>query len=179
MVVYQVSKRFVDNEDSASDEATSIVYYALGIGHHTGIIDCFEERLRCPMSVFADVLSRIAVNPADSIEVDVLDVVKDGAIRETVGIETATSVAFLASKLRQAYERGEVYIDKYDLKSLTEGIDAVLGNADPHRNLPLDELPDPEELQVDDPNRWLEEFRILLDRMMAGWDASLIIRRRG
>ena len=149
MVVYQVSKRFVDNEDSASDEATSIVYYALGIGHHTGIIDCFEERLRCSMPVMEGVLSAI---PRSSR---------------------------LATKLRTAYEREEAYIDKYDLQPLTSDIDAALGTEDPYRDLPLDELPAPRGLLAGDADVWLSEFRILLDRMMADWDASLIIRRRG
>ena len=149
MVVYQVSKRFVDNEDSASDDATSIVYYALGIGHHTGIIDCFEERIRCPLAVIGEVIGMVPVN------------------------------TLLASKLQLAYERGEAYIDKYDLKDLTEAVDLALGQKDPYRNLPLDALPDPQECITKDPTTWLEEFRTLLDRMMADWDASLIVRRRG
>ena len=167
MVVYQVAKRFVDNEDSASDEATSIVYYALGIGHHTGIIDCFEERLRCSMGVFEDVLTRLDNgNASEGMEI-------------SSDREDGVPSTLLDSKLRTAYTRGEAYIDKYDLQPLTERIDSVLGDADPYRNLPLAEIPDPERIQAANADSWLEEFRILLDRMMADWDASLIVRRRG
>lgn len=180
MVVYQVAKRFVDNEDSASDEATSIVYYALGIGHHTGIIDCFEERLRCPISVFMDVVERATEDAVTvSVEDDFVIEGSDGTVVEKEIAAAGTPSSVLASKLSRALLREETYIDKYDLQPLTEDVDAVLGTEDPYRNVPLDELPAPAQTEVSNPSEWLEEFRMLLDRMMADWDASLILRRRG
>ncbi len=52
VVFYQLSRKFVDNDRSIPDEAKDVVYYTLAIGHHTGVIDCFDEKLRCPFLLF-------------------------------------------------------------------------------------------------------------------------------
>ena len=100
MVAYQVTRRFVDNENSVPDAITDMIYYTLAIGHHTGVIDCFEERLRCSLELFSKVLELI---PEDSL---------------------------LTKKLDRAYSRGEAYIDKYDLGPLIEAIDETLVNSE-------------------------------------------------
>ena len=52
VVFYQLTKKFVDTEESVPDDAQDVLYYTLAVGHHTGVIDCFEERLRCPLSTY-------------------------------------------------------------------------------------------------------------------------------
>ncbi len=53
VVFYQLTKKFVDTEESVPDDAQDVLYYTLAVGHHTGVIDCFEERFRCPLEVYA------------------------------------------------------------------------------------------------------------------------------
>ena len=52
VVFYQLTKKFVDTEESVPDDAQDVLYYTLAVGHHTGVIDCFEERLRCPLATY-------------------------------------------------------------------------------------------------------------------------------
>lgn len=59
VVFYQLTRKFVDNEKSIPDEAKDVMYYTLAVGHHTGVIDCFEEKLRTPLSVYESVLAKL------------------------------------------------------------------------------------------------------------------------
>lgn len=52
VVFYQLSRKFVDSEESVPEDAQDVLYYTLAVGHHTGVIDCFEERLRMPLEVY-------------------------------------------------------------------------------------------------------------------------------
>lgn len=52
VVFYQLTHKFVDDERSIPEEAADVMYYTLAVGHHTGVIDCFEEKLRCGLDVF-------------------------------------------------------------------------------------------------------------------------------
>ncbi len=52
VVFYQLTKKFVDTEESVPDDAQDVLYYTLAVGHHTGVIDCFEERFRCSLSAY-------------------------------------------------------------------------------------------------------------------------------
>ena len=52
VVFYQLEKKFVDNDYSIPEQSKDVMYYALSVGHHTGVIDCFAEKLRCPLDVY-------------------------------------------------------------------------------------------------------------------------------
>ncbi len=52
VVFYQLTKKFVDDSDSIPEASQEVFYYALSVGHHTGVIDCFEEKLRCSKETF-------------------------------------------------------------------------------------------------------------------------------
>ncbi len=52
VVFYQLTKKFVDTEESVPDDAQDVLYYTLAVGHHTGVIDCFEERFRCSLAAY-------------------------------------------------------------------------------------------------------------------------------
>lgn len=52
VVFYQLTRKFVDSEASIPEASQDVMYYALAIGHHTGVIDCFEERLRVPLDEY-------------------------------------------------------------------------------------------------------------------------------
>lgn len=52
VVFYQLTKKFVDTEKSVPEDAQDVLYYTLAVGHHTGVIDCFEEKFRVPLAVY-------------------------------------------------------------------------------------------------------------------------------
>lgn len=59
VVFYRLSRKFVDTEKSVPGRATDIMYYTLAIGHHTGVIDCFDEAVSCPLPVYEQVCSLV------------------------------------------------------------------------------------------------------------------------
>lgn len=60
---FRLTKKFVDSEASVPDDACDVLYYTLAVGHHTGVIDCFEEALTMPL----DAYERIAVQIDDVV----------------------------------------------------------------------------------------------------------------
>lgn len=56
VVFYQLCTKFVDNEREIPKEAEDVMYYTLAVGHHTGIIDCFSEKLRCSKDVYRNIV---------------------------------------------------------------------------------------------------------------------------
>ena len=60
VVFYQVEKKFVDNDYSIPEQSKEVMYYALSVGHHTGVIDCFAEKVRCPHTVYKRALTLFA-----------------------------------------------------------------------------------------------------------------------
>lgn len=56
IVFYQLGRKFVDDEREIPKESADVLYYTLAVGHHTGIMDCFDEKLRCSMDVYERVL---------------------------------------------------------------------------------------------------------------------------
>ncbi|MDR0310842.1 MAG: formate hydrogenlyase maturation protein HycH [Acidobacteriota bacterium] len=59
VVFYQLCVKFVDNEREIPDESSEVLYYSLQIGHHTGIIDCLSEKIRCPYGAFIEVVEAL------------------------------------------------------------------------------------------------------------------------
>lgn len=52
VVFYELTRKFVETEDDVPQEACDVLYYTLAVGHHTGVLDCFEPRLAIPLKVF-------------------------------------------------------------------------------------------------------------------------------
>jgi len=65
VVFYQLTTKFVDNEREIPEESREVLYYSLSIGHHTGIIDCLSEKIRCPQDVFLEVVEALP-EPSDA-----------------------------------------------------------------------------------------------------------------
>ncbi|MBE6466874.1 MAG: hypothetical protein E7002_08860 [Denitrobacterium detoxificans] len=58
VVFYRLGRKFVDDERSIPKEGTreeDIVYYTLAVGHHTGVIDCFDECLSCSVTCYRSI----------------------------------------------------------------------------------------------------------------------------
>lgn len=59
IVFYQLSTKFVDNEREISKETADVMYFTLAVGHHTGIIDCFSEKIRCSRVTYEEILASL------------------------------------------------------------------------------------------------------------------------
>lgn len=52
VVFFQLSGKFVDENDNILADARQVIYYSLSIGHHLGVIDCLKESLVCPLEAY-------------------------------------------------------------------------------------------------------------------------------
>lgn len=57
VVFYRLTKKFVDSEASIPPDACDVLYYTLAVGHHTGIIDCFERALSMSLESYRRIVS--------------------------------------------------------------------------------------------------------------------------
>lgn len=48
----KLTRKFVDSASSIPEESTDVLYYTLAVGHHTGVIDCFERALAMPVGAY-------------------------------------------------------------------------------------------------------------------------------
>lgn len=48
VTVYQLSHKFINKREDVPDHAQQVVYYALAVGHHVGVMDCFATRIEIP-----------------------------------------------------------------------------------------------------------------------------------
>lgn len=59
VVFYQLGRKVVSNQSGVPEETRQIVYYSLAIGHHVGVMDCFDELMSMPVDGFRQWLSRL------------------------------------------------------------------------------------------------------------------------
>lgn len=97
IVFYQLGTKFVDNEREIDHESDDLMYYSLSVGHHVGVIDCFEEKFRCGFETYLEVL---------------------GVLPE------GSDVRY---KLEGIPRRGEIQVDKTHLVLLEQGIAGIAG----------------------------------------------------
>ena len=64
VVFYQLSVKFVDSDREIPEKSREVLYYSLQIGHHTGIIDCLTEKIRCTYGAFIEIVEAL---PQDSV----------------------------------------------------------------------------------------------------------------
>jgi hypothetical protein len=48
-VFYQLTHKFVSSEKDIPDGARQLVYYSLAVGHHVGVLDCFQSLIEMPL----------------------------------------------------------------------------------------------------------------------------------
>ncbi len=66
VVIYQLTTKLVDSELDIPQDAREIMYYTLSVGHHTGVMDCFSEKLTCSIETFRSILDNISDGKARS-----------------------------------------------------------------------------------------------------------------
>jgi hydrogenase-4 component J len=52
VVFYQLTHKFVNQEQDIPEEARQVVYYSLAIGHHVGVMDCFQSLVEIPLEEY-------------------------------------------------------------------------------------------------------------------------------
>jgi hypothetical protein len=50
VMFYQLSRKFLDSATSVAAAPKQLIHYTLAIGHHVGVIDCFDLKLQMPLS---------------------------------------------------------------------------------------------------------------------------------
>jgi hydrogenase-4 component J len=63
VAVYQLSHKFINRREDIPENARQVVYYALAVGHHVGVMDCFSSLVEIPLEEFAGWLDRQPEGP--------------------------------------------------------------------------------------------------------------------
>lgn len=56
---YRLSRKVVNNEQSIPEDARQVMYYSLAIGHHVGVMDCFDQVLKVSDEQYSRIVSRL------------------------------------------------------------------------------------------------------------------------
>lgn len=59
VVFYQLTHKFVNNEENIPESARQVVYYSLAIGHHVGVMDCFQSLTEIPLEEYREWVSQL------------------------------------------------------------------------------------------------------------------------
>jgi hydrogenase-4 component J len=58
-VFYQLTHKFVNDEKAIPEEAQQVIYYSLAIGHHVGVMDCFQSLMEVPLDDYRQWIARL------------------------------------------------------------------------------------------------------------------------
>ena len=56
---YRLSRKVVNEQEAIPEDARRVMYYSLAIGHHVGVMDCFEELMSVPAESYAKCVERM------------------------------------------------------------------------------------------------------------------------
>jgi hydrogenase-4 component J len=59
VVFYQLTHKFVNQDRDIPEDARQVVYYSLAIGHHVGVMDCFQSLMEIPLEQYRQWVSRL------------------------------------------------------------------------------------------------------------------------
>ncbi|HET7375603.1 MAG TPA: formate hydrogenlyase maturation protein HycH [Anaerolineae bacterium] len=59
VVFYQLTHKFVNQEQAIPEGPRQVMYYSLAIGHHVGVLDCFQKLVEIPLEDYRHWLSQI------------------------------------------------------------------------------------------------------------------------
>ena len=64
--VYQLHSKFVNRQEDIPEDARQVIYYALAVGHHVGVMDCFSSIAEIPLDEFSVWLDGLPPGPGRS-----------------------------------------------------------------------------------------------------------------
>lgn len=59
VIFYRLSRKVVNNKEAIPEDARQVMYYSLAIGHHVGVMDCFDELMAVPVENYRQWLERL------------------------------------------------------------------------------------------------------------------------
>jgi hydrogenase-4 component J len=59
VVFYQLTHKFVNQEQNIPENAKQVIYYSLAIGHHVGVMDCFQSLMEIPLDEYREWVSQL------------------------------------------------------------------------------------------------------------------------
>jgi len=63
VAVYQLSHKFINRREDVPENARQVVYYALAVGHHGVVMDCFSSLVEIPLDKFTRWLESLPDGP--------------------------------------------------------------------------------------------------------------------
>jgi hypothetical protein len=58
-IFYQLTHKFVNDEKAIPEEVQQVIYYSLAIGHHVGVMDCFQSLMEIPLDDYRQWIARL------------------------------------------------------------------------------------------------------------------------
>lgn len=58
-VFYQLTHKFVKQDQDVPEDVQQVIYYSLAIGHHVGVMDCFRSLIEIPLEEYRLWVSRL------------------------------------------------------------------------------------------------------------------------
>ncbi len=58
-IFYQLTHKFVNDEKAIPEQARQVIYYSLAIGHHVGVMDCFQSLMEVPLDGYRQWIARL------------------------------------------------------------------------------------------------------------------------
>jgi hypothetical protein len=59
VVFYQLTHKFVNQEQNIPEDVKQVIYYSLAIGHHVGVMDCFQSLMEVPLDTYRTWVSQL------------------------------------------------------------------------------------------------------------------------
>jgi len=59
VVFYQLTHKFVSDQQCIPEDARQVIYYSLAIGHHVGVLDCFNSFMEIPIQDYREWINRL------------------------------------------------------------------------------------------------------------------------
>jgi len=58
-VFYQLTHKYVNTDKDIPEDAQQVIYYSLAIGHHVGVLDCFQSLMEIPLEDYRNWIAQM------------------------------------------------------------------------------------------------------------------------
>ena len=58
-VFYQLTHKYVNQDQDIPEDYRQVIYYSLVIGHHVGVLDCFQSLMELPLEEYRQWVARM------------------------------------------------------------------------------------------------------------------------
>lgn len=59
VIFYHLTHKFLNQDQPIPEEPRQVIYYSLAIGHHVGVMDCFQPLMELPLDGFERWLQKL------------------------------------------------------------------------------------------------------------------------